>query len=540
MAGCEPRRPGFRTRDPLIVNASPARTPLPEKVVARVLTPVESFIRTESAGGIVLVAAAAVALAWANSPWNEAYFALTEFPMSIAAGDFVLEKHLVHWVNDLLMALFFFLVGLEIKRELLVGELAGWQQAALPAAAAIGGMAAPALIYAAFNWGGGGSPGWGIPMATDIAFAVGILGLLGPRVLLPLKVFLLALAIVDDLGAVAVIAVFYTQNLDLNALLTALAFWGVAIFYGRARVTRPIVYLLFGLIVWYFMDASGVHATVAGVLMAFAVPIRHGMDAAELQDQTWSALQQGEFEQLDVKMAHLERTLEEGQSVLHRLERSLGPYVAFGIMPVFALFNAGVSLVGGEHAGILAGLTSPILLGVVVGLVVGKPLGIVGFAWLAVRLGLAKLPEGVDWKAVLGVGLLGGIGFTMSLFIAALAFGQAPDLLDQAKLGVLAASATAALVGLAALAIALRAICRTFPKRWSRCWRRRASAPSGPPARRTSAFTACSTASGRSRPRSSSRPTATSTAPRRSIRSNPFLMCWRSCRVSLAWSSSAT
>jgi Na+:H+ antiporter, NhaA family len=439
------------------VSEPPVKTPLPEKVVVRMLSPVESFIQTESAGGIVLVAAAAVALGWANSPWSEAYVALKEFPVSIEAGSFVLKKHLVHWVNDLLMALFFFLVGLEIKRELLVGELAGWQQAALPGAAALGGMAVPALIYAAINWRGEGSPGWGIPMATDIAFAVGILGLLGPRVLLPLKVFLLALAIVDDLGAVAVIAVFYTQNLDLNALLTALAVWGIGLFYGRARVTRPIVYLLFGLIVWYFMDASGVHPTVAGVLMAFAIPIRHGMDANELQQETWSALSQGEFEQVDVKMAHLEQVLEGGQSVLHRLERSLGPYVAFGIMPIFALFNAGVSLVDGEHAGILAAFTSPILLGVLVGLVVGKPIGIVVLAWLAVRVGLAKLPEGVDWKAVLGVGLLGGIGFTMSLFIANLAFAQSVDVLDQAKLGVLAASVAAGLVGLATLAVALPA-----------------------------------------------------------------------------------
>jgi len=421
------------------------------------LTPVESFIRTESAGGIVLVVAAAVAFGWANSPWNEAYFALKEFPVSIAAGGFVLEKHLAHWVNDLLMALFFFLVGLEIKRELLVGELAGWQQAALPVAAALGGMAAPAAIYAAFNWAGQGAPGWGVPMATDIAFAVGLLGLLGRRVLLPLKVFLLALAIVDDLGAVAVIAVFYAQGLDLHALLTALAVWGIALFYGRARVTRPFVYLLLGVAVWYFMDASGVHPTVAGVLMALAIPIRHGMDASELRHETWSALSQGEFEQVDVKMAHLERTLEQGQSVLHRLERSLQPYVAFGIMPVFALFNAGVALVDGQGAGILVALTSPILLGVLVGLVIGKPVGIVGLAWLAVRFGMAKLPEGVDWNAVLGVGLLGGIGFTMSLFIANLAFAQAPDLLDQVKLGVLAASLTATLFGLALLAIVLPA-----------------------------------------------------------------------------------
>jgi NhaA family Na+:H+ antiporter len=439
------------------VATASAKAPLPEKVVARVLTPVESFIRMESAGGIVLLVAAVLALGWANSPWREAYFALKEFPVSVAAGDFALEKHLMHWVNDLLMALFFFLVGLEIKRELLVGELADRRKAALPAAAALGGMVAPALIYAGLNWGGEGSAGWGVPMATDIAFAVGLLGLLGPRVPLPLKVFLLALAIVDDIGAVAVIAVVYTQNLDLNAFLLALAGWGVALFYGRARVTRPIVYILLGLVVWYFMDVSGVHATVAGVLMAFAVPIRHGMDSKELHDQTWSALREGEFEQVDVKMARLERTLEQGQSVLHRLERALGPYVAFAIMPTFALFNAGVTLVDDRGAGLAEALTAPVMLGVLAGLVVGKPLGIVGLAWLAVASGMAKLPDGVDWKAVTGVALLGGIGFTMALFIANLAFDRSADLLDHAKLGVLGASAIAALLGLAILAVVLPA-----------------------------------------------------------------------------------
>jgi len=439
------------------VSTASAKAPLPEKVVARVLTPVESFIRTESAGGIVLVAAAVLAFGWANSPWREAYFALKQFPVSVAAGDFALEKHLVHWVNDLLMAVFFFLVGLEIKRELLVGQLSEWQKAALPAAAALGGMAAPALIYAGLNRGGEGSAGWGVPMATDIAFAVGILGLLGPRVPLPLKVFLLALAIVDDIGAVAIIAMVYTQSLDLNAFLLALAGWSVALFYGRARVTRPIVYALLGLFVWYFMDASGVHATVAGVLMAFAVPIRHGMNAKELRDQTWSALREGEFEQVDVKMARLERTLEQGQSVLHRLERALGPYVAFAVMPIFALFNAGVTLIDDRSAGIGELLAAPVTLGVVVGLVLGKPLGIVGLAWLAVRLGMAKLPEGLDWPAIAGAALLGGVGFTMALFIANLAFGQSDELLDQAKLGVLAASVAAALAGLATLALVLPA-----------------------------------------------------------------------------------
>lgn len=374
---------------------------------------------------------------------------MKEITVGVRFGGFELEKPLVDWVNDFLMAIFFFLVGLEIKRELLVGELASLQKAALPAAGAFGGMLVPALIYAGLNWDGA-VRGWGVPMATDIAFAVGVLALLGPRVLLPAKVFLLALAIVDDLGAVAVIALFYTQDLNVAALFISLSVWALAILYGRARGSNAMVYPVLGLVVWYFMLQSNVHATVAGVLMAMSVPIRHGMGPKDADQQTWRTLQEGGFERVEVRMEHLQNVLEQGQSPLHRMERALTPYVAYLIMPVFALFNAGVVIADSQGA-----LVSAVSLGAFFGLLLGKPIGIVGFAWLAVRAGLAELPERIDWRAMVGVGLFGGIGFTMALFIAGLAFQEAPALLDQAKLGVLAASVIAATLGLILLASVL-------------------------------------------------------------------------------------
>jgi Na+:H+ antiporter, NhaA family len=425
------------------------KLPRPEKVITSLLSPVERFIRTEGASGIALIGAALVAFVWANSPGSDSYVAMKEITVGVRFGGFELEKPLVDWVNDFLMAIFFFLVGLEIKRELLVGELASLQKAALPAAGAFGGMLVPALIYAGLNWDGA-VRGWGVPMATDIAFAVGVLALLGPRVLLPAKVFLLALAIVDDLGAVAVIALFYTQALNVTALFIALSVWALAILYGRARGSNAMIYPVLGLVVWYFMLQSNVHATVAGVLMAMSVPIRHGMGPKDADQQTWRTLQEGGFERVEVRMEHLQNVLEQGQSPLHRMERALTPYVAYLIMPVFALFNAGVVIADSQGA-----LVSAVSLGAFFGLLLGKPIGIVGFAWLAVRAGLAELPERIDWRAMVGVGLLGGIGFTMALFIAGLAFEEAPALLDQAKLGVLAASVIAATLGLILLASVL-------------------------------------------------------------------------------------
>jgi NhaA family Na+:H+ antiporter len=418
--------------------------------VAQLLTPVQELVRTESASGVVLIAAALLAFAWANSPWSGSYFALLEIPIGIGFGSWGLEKALILWVNDLLMAVFFFLIGLEIKREILVGELAGWRRAALPIAAALGGMVVPALIYVAFNAGTPELRGWGVPMATDIAFALGVLALLGDRVSLALKVFLLALAIVDDLGAVLVIALFYTDTVNLGALALSFVVWGGALAYGRYGGARALGFALLGALMWYFQLKSGVHATIAGVLMALAVPMRHSLAPQELQQELRRlAGQGGGFEQVEVTIEHLEDVLGRAHSPLHDIEHSLAPYVAFLIMPVFAFCNAGVALGGVE-----AGLAGPVALGAALGLLLGKPLGVAGCAWLAVRSGLTRLPPGASWPGIVGVGLLSGIGFTMSLFIANLAFGPTVQL-DQAKVGLLAASVVAALAGLAFLARAL-------------------------------------------------------------------------------------
>jgi Na+:H+ antiporter, NhaA family len=428
-----------------------ARKPPPKRsVVGRLLTPVQELIKTESASGVILIAAAVVAFAWANSPFAPSYFAILEIEVRVGFGAWALEKPLILWVNDLLMAVFFFLVGLEIKREILIGELAGWRRASLPIAGALGGMLVPALIYLAFNFGTPAARGWGVPVATDIAFALGVLALLGDRVSLALKVFLLALAIVDDLGAVLVIAAFYTESVNVGALLLSFLIWGAALAYGRAGGARPLAFALIGLVMWYFMLKSGVHATIAGVLMALAVPLRHQLSSQELQQELRPLMGQGGgFEQVEIVIQHLEDVLAKAHSPLHDMEHALAPYVAFGIMPVFAFFNAGVALAGSE-----AGLITAVSMGAFLGLLIGKPIGVAGFAWIAVKSGLTRLPEGANWPGMIGIGLLAGIGFTMSLFIANLAFGLTAEL-DQAKIGVLAASVVAALIGLAFLSRAL-------------------------------------------------------------------------------------
>ena len=416
------------------------------------LSPFQTFVRLESAGGILLIATAVVAFAWANSGAGGAYQALKDLPFGIDAGDWGLHKPLLLWVNDGLMAIFFLLVGLEIKRELLVGELADRRSALLPMVAAVGGMVVPALLYVAVNAGGAGTRGWGIPMATDIAFALGVMALLGKRVPLGLKIFLTALAIVDDLGAVLVIAVFYTSTLKLPLLLGALGVWAAAVAYGVVGGRKIPVFLLFGVVLWYLMLKSGVHATVAGVLLAFAIPLRRELDAGAVKEKLSHLLlgRPGEsFEHQEVELEHIEDIVDRAQSPLHTLEHALEPWVAFFIMPVFALFNAGFRLADD------ASLGAPVALGAFVGLLVGKPLGVVLASWLAVRSGAAALPRGVGWGSMWGTGLLAGIGFTMSLFVGALAFGGGA-LLDQAKLGVLSASVVAALTGLVVLGAATR------------------------------------------------------------------------------------
>jgi NhaA family Na+:H+ antiporter len=426
----------------------------PAPLIERALRPFQRFARTESSGGIVLLACTVLALAWANSPWAEGYRHLWETPLTVGVPGRSLTLSLHHWINDGLMAVFFFLVGLEIKREMRVGELASPRQAALPIAGALGGMLVPAAIYAALNAGGAGAPGWGIPMATDIAFALGVLALLGPRVPFPLKIFLAALAIVDDIGAVLVIAFFYTAAISWSALATGAVLLVALLSCNRAGVRHPAVYALRGVGLWAAFLASGVHATIAGVLLAMTIPSSTRINEDEFLARSHAILHDFEracspattvLTNADQQHAihELEVACEQAQAPLLRMEHGLHGVVAVGIMPLFALANAGVHF-GGD---LLAGLSWSVTARIVLGLVLGKPVGITLFAWLATRAGLAALPSGADWRALHGVSWLGGIGFTMSLFIAGLAFPGSAALLDSAKVGILGASVLAGLSG---------------------------------------------------------------------------------------------
>jgi NhaA family Na+:H+ antiporter len=430
--------------------------------IERLLRPVEEFAAIQSSGGIVLLACAVVGMVLANSRWSGVYESVLHAELGVSAVSWSLAKPLHFWINDGLMAVFFFVVGLEIKRELLAGELSRPRQAMLPIAGALGGMLAPAAIYAALNPVGDAARGWGVPMATDIAFAIGIMALLGNRVPAALKVFLTALAIVDDLGAVLVIAVFYTSELHWGSLAGAGTLLLVLVAANRLGVRTPAVYGGVGVLVWLLFLGSGVHATVAGVLVALTVPARVRLDpgsflaAARRHGDTFAgaapAPTPGFASGAQVEAIHaLERECERAGTPLQRLEHALHPWVSFAIMPVFALANAGVRVVG--ESGAFA--HPPVIAGIALGLVVGKPLGIVALSWLATRTGAAELPAGVRWSQVLGVACLGGIGFTMALFIAALAYTQ-DTMLAAAKVGVLAASALAAAVGAALLARAHR------------------------------------------------------------------------------------
>jgi Na+:H+ antiporter, NhaA family len=431
------------------------RSDLQPPLIDRILQPFAQFAHTASSGGIVLLVCTAIALAWANSPWAASYHHIWELEIALDAGPIAIRSTLHHLINDGLMVVFFFLVGLEIKREVLIGELASLRRAALPAAAALGGMVVPAALYAAWNAGGSGSAGWGIPMATDIAFALGVLALLGNRIPPGLKVLLAALAIVDDIGAVLVIALFYTGSVRWGALGAAGALLVLAAAANAAGVRRPWAYSLLGVTLWGAVLASGVHATIAGVLLAMTIPSRTRIDEDEFlrrARQSVDAFERGCGPETSVltnqaqqeAILTLETLCEHAQAPLQTIERKLHVLVAFGIMPLFALANAGVQLSGEGQGQVLA---NPVTLGVVVGLVLGKPLGIMIFSWIAVRLRLAELPRGVTWRLLHGMAWLGGIGFTMSLFIAGLAFPGAPALLTAAKIGVLAASLAAGICG---------------------------------------------------------------------------------------------
>ncbi len=424
----------------------------PTGIAGFVLGPFQEFAGTGALGGIVLLACTIVALAWANSPWGGAYVALWRTPLDVGVAGHPLRLSLQGWINDALMALFFLLVGLEMKRELLVGELASPRNAMLPVAAAVGGMALPALVYLALNAGGDGVRGWGIPMATDIAFALGVLALLGPRVPPSLKIFLVALAIVDDLGAVLVIAGFYTTAIHVPALALAGAVLAALAVLNRARVHALPPYLALGVVLWIAVHESGVHATLAGVLLALAIPVRTRIDADEFSarvDRIMDEFRRGETGDRrvltsDAQQDALHALGGEASAVtppLLRLEHALHGTVSFGIMPLFALANAGVRV-----DTFAAAVASPVAWGVALGLVVGKTIGITLFAWLAVRAGVATAPARAGWRGVYAASWLGGIGFTMSLFVTGLAFGDG-ELAAIAKAGVLAASAIAGIVG---------------------------------------------------------------------------------------------
>ncbi|MBC7944383.1 MAG: Na+/H+ antiporter NhaA [Burkholderiales bacterium] len=377
---------------------------------------IRDFLKLESAGGIVLVAAAALALIFSNSPLSGLYEALLAIPLEVRAGDLGIAKPLLLWVNDGLMAIFFFLVGLEIKREVLQGELSTPSAVALPIIAALGGMAAPAAIYACFNWGDAVAiNGWAIPAATDIAFALGVLSLLGSRVPISLKIFLTAVAIIDDLGAILIIAFFYAANLSAEMLMLAAIPAVILILLNRFSVIRVSAYAVVGFVLWVCVLKSGVHATLAGVLIAFAIPLR------------------GE------------------NAPLEELEHRLHPWVAFGVLPIFAFFNTGVSFSGLSAAALL----EPIPLGIAAGLIVGKPFGILTSSWLTIKCRIAKLPDEANWIQMAAVALLCGIGFTMSLFIGSLALEGAPgDYAGATRLGVFAGSLISALAGYAVFRLA--------------------------------------------------------------------------------------
>jgi len=425
---------------------------LPQEPIHVIIEPIRRFLHIEATSGVVLVAATLAALIAANLPLGEKFLAFWQTPVGLRFGSAQLELSLQHWINDFLMAIFFYVIGLEVKRELVKGELRDLRRAALPLAAAFGGMIAPATVYLLLQQGAPGARGWGIPMATDIAFVVGCLAVLGSRIPVSLRIMLLSLAIADDIGAILVIAIGYTGQLNWVALL--LSGLGIAAIIAcmKLGVHSFGVYLILSLGVWFEFHASGIHATIAGVILGFLTPSQawiserrlgriianttHFMQGADWRSPTrrYAALRQ------------MERAARSSISPLRRFETELHPWVAFVIMPIFALANAGVRIEG-------AAFSDPVALAVMLGLLIGKPLGILLFSWLAVKTGFAKLPSGVGWAAVFGGGILAGIGFTMAIFIASLAMEG--TMLSAAKVGILGGSVASAVLGVVVLVVAL-------------------------------------------------------------------------------------
>ncbi len=419
----------------------------------KIITTFQRFSKSSSAGGILLILVTVLAMIWANSPYADSYFSLWHTTFTIGFDGFELSKHLSHWINDGLMAIFFFVVGLEIKREILVGELSSVKKSMLPLVGALGGMVVPALIYFIINGGTPDIRGWGIPVATDIAFALGVLALLGDRVPVSLKVFLTALAIVDDIGAVLIIAIFYTSEISLVALYFAGGFLGLLMILNYFNVRHTVWYFILGVALWIAFLKSGIHATIGGILLAFTIPAVGKYNKEEFAKKSnkyiekLSSLkdQPDEDESIDYRynvIQNLESLAEKSQSPLHTLEHFLHPYVTWAIMPIFALANAGVNLDGFSLDSIL----NPVSMGVIGGLFVGKQLGVFLFVIVAMMLGIASLPKGVSKMQLYSVSILTGIGFTMSLFVSNLAFGPSESG-DYAKIGILVASLLAGAVG---------------------------------------------------------------------------------------------
>ena len=449
-------------------------TPVPPLEYA---SPLKRFLHHDIVGSALLLIAAVAALILANSPWRDQYHHIWEIEFGFSIGETGLVKPLHLWVNDGLMAIFFFLVGLEIKRELLAGELASFRNAVLPVAAAIGGMVVPAVIYTLINGGGEAAAGWGIPMATDIAFAAGCIALLKRRVPPALMVFLVALAIVDDLGAVAVIAIFYTDQIEMYPLIIGGALIVVSFCLGKLGVRKTLPFAVIGMIIWVAFLSSGVHATIAGVLLAFSIPSDARYKARHFEGRVMELVnrfhraneerirnlkrpQKGSRLLVNPRQQDLIRAMSTEchhvEAPLQRIEYNIEPICVFIIMPVFAFANSGLTI---DFSTMGHVLMQPVTLGIILGLVVGKQLGIVAFTWMAVKSGLGSLPAGVSWRQIYGVSCLAGIGFTMSLFIDELAFPNSEEFLAQGKVGVFVASILAGVIGL----VVLRLACPLLP-----------------------------------------------------------------------------
>ena len=426
---------------------------LPREAIDIIIDPLKRFIHVESSSGVILVVATLCALIMANSPLSDSYLAFWNTKIGFSIGSFEMRHSLQHWINDFLMAIFFFVIGLEVKRELVMGELSNLKSATLPLFAALGGMVGPTVVYLSLQLGTPGENGWGIPMATDIAFVVGCLAILGKRIPNTLRIIMLSLAIVDDIGAILVIAIGYTENINFSMLLIAFAAIAIFLIFMKLEVRNVAVYLFISLIVWFGFHESGIHATIAGVILGLLTPTRSWIDESRFDKIIKNALHfmQGEgWSQSSThynKIRELERATRKTISPLKRFETDLHPWVGFVIMPIFALANAGVVFKSEL-------LTHPVAFAVILGLFLGKPLGIFIFSWLAVKFKIARLPEGVSWSAIIGIGALAGIGFTMAIFIAGLALQG--ELLDAAKVGILIGSSISALLGISLLLLSFK------------------------------------------------------------------------------------